>query len=822
MARLDGDKPCYGLALGTARVYPHRQHFGPPLPVSRCPGGVSKTRSSWGVCQLTLSQFTNVFNLYESKGQYRLGPRTAFLKHANRKLTSHPKTHLKVISPAPASSLALVVHGERKRRNSMEENKNIMKTKPADPTADQPNDGETDIDTAINDKCAEIRALLPEPARTASPSTSEQIAAAALNRRIAELEINSILLQLKNGKVCRRVLQQALKGTTYNDAELVPVILWCMFGRVQKGATLELVPAHRPDFPYQGNCREMSLRSLAAILKARYKQSLSYKQLRRIFAGLKRLKLLTNLRVPSQDKVSGKWTSRSSYFFQTNHWLEVLQLAKTTPKVMRGKKRTPKPSGLDQMVGPQHRVKVVSGAAAKPVAEPLVFCDKPSAQASPVFSLKGGGQQGLPGEVIELGAGVVAEGGPLLEASPAQQQKGPAAPAARIEQARKDNATFREAPAGYFSTLSEEDQADWNKLEPWEYLLTKTLDDKSKDGPGWRTTLYEDEGALTLKPRIPDCVVIEADQDYQLRGVWSIDRPAFIHLGPADLAIGDFVKRLTGCPLRFKDWEQAIRLTRLPVGDPCRLTLDNLILFAQAARNGVTSDSWSTVDNDGSPGMSYNVGTVIPELFAFDLAPYSNAMDLDDSDDDMFKEVLPFLYADRVKPKSLLSPDNAGKLLFNWATLWPAFCRRFDNKPRQSLAQLPAFQGPNPYTAFENLAELDRAVSFSRGVVRLLDDCYGVSNELTSLCHIQNFPGGVSALSQSTRATLHYVMLRLYTKAPQIWLDLERWMGAEVFAAAMPVKDLDRCRSFATAILRSRLEQLPQDYLSMKPTQFFS
>lgn len=44
----------------------------------------------------------------------------------------------------------------------MEENKNIMKTKPADPTADHPNDGETDIDTAINDKCAEIRALLPD------------------------------------------------------------------------------------------------------------------------------------------------------------------------------------------------------------------------------------------------------------------------------------------------------------------------------------------------------------------------------------------------------------------------------------------------------------------------------------------------------------------------------------------------------------------------------------------------------------------------------------------------------------------------------------
>ena len=120
-----------------------------------------------------------------------------------------------------------------------------------------------------------------------------------------------------------------------------------------------------------------------------------------------------------------------------------------------------------------------------------------------------------------------------------------------------------------------------------------------------------------------------------------------------------------------------------------------------------------------------------------------------------------------------------------------------------------------------DLEALDRAVCFSRSVVPVLGENLDVSNELTSLCHIQNFPGGVSALRQSTRATLHYVMLRLYTKAPQIWLDLERWMGTEVFAAAMPVKDLDRCRSFATASLRSRLEQLPQDYLSIKPTQSF-
>lgn len=37
-----------------------------------------------------------------------------------------------------------------------------MPTQATDPTAEQPNDGETDIDAAINAKRGEIRALLPE------------------------------------------------------------------------------------------------------------------------------------------------------------------------------------------------------------------------------------------------------------------------------------------------------------------------------------------------------------------------------------------------------------------------------------------------------------------------------------------------------------------------------------------------------------------------------------------------------------------------------------------------------------------------------------
>lgn len=659
-------------------------------------------------------------------------------------------------------------------------------------------------------------------ARTAAPSTSEQIATVVLNRRLAQLEVNQILLQLKNGKTCRRVLRQTLKGSTYNDAELVPTILWTMFGWALKSGSTEMVPACNPSVPYIGTYRDMSILKLHAILKKRYKSHPSYKQLKRIFKGLMKLQLVENhlVKTPAEK---GRWHTVSGFSIEVQNWSKVLTRTQITPAVQVGRKAAPKASVLDQSVKAYHRVKAVRkapGAAVKIEAKPLIFEASPRALPGPVLSDKGGAGSSLPGEQVVLPSEVGAI--PLLEASLAQQQKELAAPAARIEQAREDNATFREGPTQYFSALPEDDQNDWTKQEPWEYLLTQMLDTRTKDGPGWRTALYEDDGTVSLKPRIPDCLLIKPDQNSQLQGVLSVDHLTFIQLSPADLALGDFVKRLTGCPLRLKDWQQLVRLAHLPLGDPRRLTLDNLNLFVQAARGSCHTSSWSLCDTKDTAARELNVLTVVPELCAVDLKAYTGVVDPDGSDGDMLKTVLPFLHADRVKPKSLLSPDNAGKLLFNWETLWPSFCKRLGAKSRQLTTRLAGFSGPNPYAAPTDLAALDRAVRFSRGVVPVLGENLDVSNELTSLCHIQNFPGGVSALSQSARSALHYVMLRLYTKAPQIWLDLERWMGAEVFAAAMPVKDLDRCRSFATASLRSRLEQLPPDYLALKPTQFFS
>lgn len=52
------------------------------------------------------------------------------------------------------------------RKRGQTRNINIMTMQRTDPTVEQPNADESDIDTAINAKCVEIRALLPGLKRT--------------------------------------------------------------------------------------------------------------------------------------------------------------------------------------------------------------------------------------------------------------------------------------------------------------------------------------------------------------------------------------------------------------------------------------------------------------------------------------------------------------------------------------------------------------------------------------------------------------------------------------------------------------------------------
>ena len=89
-------------------------------------------------------------------------PQIDFQNVAHTASTDLHEANLRMISPALCPPCA---GGLRrvKRRNASEESSSIhiMTTQLGNSTTDQTNDDETDLDTAINDKCAEIRALLP-------------------------------------------------------------------------------------------------------------------------------------------------------------------------------------------------------------------------------------------------------------------------------------------------------------------------------------------------------------------------------------------------------------------------------------------------------------------------------------------------------------------------------------------------------------------------------------------------------------------------------------------------------------------------------------
>ena len=148
---------------------------------------------------------------------------------------------------------------------------------------------------------------------------------------------------------------------------------------------------------------------------------------------------------------------------------------------------------------------------------------------------------------------------------------------------------------------------------------------------------------------------------------------------------------------------------------------------------------------------------------------------------------------------ALLSPGNAGKLLFNWDKLWTAF--REHTGPNGSLdrSKLSGIHTPSEHYFPETVAELDRGVRLAWGAVPYLHEGLNLSKDLTPLAHIQRAPQGVRSLLPETRQTLNRIMLRIYTEAPHIWCDLERWMGTETFAAAMPVGNVESNRANARA-----------------------
>lgn len=631
----------------------------------------------------------------------------------------------------------------------------------------------------------------PEPSLTSI--INHEVLAHLAHLKVKQ-DINSILAQLKNGKTCRRVLQQILPGTTVNDAEFTPTILWCMFGT----SGPEAKPKH-PLFPYPDNRREMSLYDLEEVLKRTYRVSPSYGQLKRIFKGLKLAKLVTNILTPRTDK-SGQCKSTSYYEFNIENWKDILVTTNKTPEFKTGKKRGPKRSTLDSAVTERHRVKVKRcqknddktldasgspGAGGKPD-----FSASPWAEVKPVIPI-GNREGGSAPGVSELSAGST-----QLVASPAGQKKKQASPAVEI----CDFISQKEASSRLKARMNEEgpSYAPLPSNPGWQVHLEAVIEHKALNGENpddWQKSLYTPEegaDALTLKPRIPDCTVLVPDEQSDTCGVWSHAGP-FIRLNPADLETADLLERGTACPLRAQDWQHLVRLTHRKASDPNRLNKARLAALLRAFPD-IGSAITEMID-----GVQYDHGTLLPEVFGADRQQHELA--LTEFHDlvrvrrlDLY---LPYLHCDEASAKALLSPGNAGKLLFHWDELWTALCKCIDTQGWVDRSQLAGIKNEPAEMPGLTLAELDRGVSNATSAIPYLNHPIDLSHELTPLAYIQHAPQGVRSLLPETRKKLHYVMLTLYTSAPHIWCDLERWMGTESFAAAMPVLTVDACRASA-------------------------
>lgn len=620
-----------------------------------------------------------------------------------------------------------------------------------------------------------------------SEQAAPSIVAEEVFNHLAKLKVKQdiadVLAKIKNGVICRRVLTRVMPGITENDAEFIPTFLWIMFGT--RGANQQ--PEY-PEFPYPGNCREMSLLGLWRLLNKRYGKSASYMQLRRIFKALKQHKLVTNIKLPQQDPVSGKWTSTSHYRFNTENWQALLKESAKTPKFKTGKKRKLKRGNLDEVVTEAHKPRVKK--AGKVAQEPAVFSGKPCGEPNRVVSLQKGEAPVSPGVTDSA-----ARKSPLA-AAPAEPKKELTSSAAVLFEflSRKEASSQLKAKIEKEGPRYIPDSSN----PGWQILLEAVLDYKVTNGQlmeDWKTTLYNPEGGvtpLTLKPRIPDCTVLVPDEQSSTCGVWAHEG-AFIRLTPADLELGEFVTRVTGCPMRAQDWQQLARLSHRKATDPGGLTFTRLAALLQAFPDKV-SELLVKMD-----GKVYDHSTIVPEVFENN--SNQDAINRGAFHDHVRSEklagYLPFLHCADVSANALLSPGNAGKLLFNWDKLWTAFREHTGPSGSLNRRQLSGIHGPVRHIAPETVAELDRGVRLASRVLGYLHDGLDLSSELTPLAYIQHAPQGVYSLLPETRQKLHQLMLKLYLSTPHIWYDLERWMGAETFAAAMSVQDIAAFRATA-------------------------
>lgn len=687
-------------------------------------------------------------------------------------------------------------------------------------------------------------------ARTASPippQTVDELRASIDAEQLLRTEIANCLRQINsNSKRAGRFFGLVFKGISHNDREFVPVVLYEMFGLQQVRGKLTAVPMH-PEFDYQGRVRAMSRHQLYKLLQKYKAGYLSKKQLRRVFEGFEAKGLLTCTVIKGQDR-QGYWNTRVLYTFNLEAWYAVWEETRKTPRVRRGKSqiKTGKVSSLDKCVTKAHRpvfraVKkeaVISSAArVENQPKPLVFPGPPEALPGPVFSLKKG-----PAPSAASGRHVSsapASAGPCLRPLGREKEKGAAAPSGfpssfktvskSPAQARKGNRFPEDMPS-------------------WQIFLEGWLDSGSskKVGDNWREDLHllenPEKPELKLKPRTPDCLVNPVATPGNPRGVWSMQKE-FLPLTPAALELADLVERITGCPLRMKDWESLV--DQMSRSNFCRLTKDRLLLTIYAVVHsldmefGVSlSSNEQILETMRDPQLT--IFGVVPELQDANFGDYFYTLAMSDvyrTDADcegaaeQARKLLPFLHFRTASPLALLSPDNAGKLLAGWYGLY----QRLVSPPKRKLqpgGRLELWEKTEAQRSVEHATMAD----MSAPIYQLSPEDFGnillteVLGPLEEGCYSQTLywasvfafakQQGLARLAPAALNQLRKAALLIFCHAPNHWTELDNWLGGGFLQQVCPLSDWSAARESAQSRTRQMLvDRWELPYKDFKPSE---
>lgn len=675
-----------------------------------------------------------------------------------------------------------------------------------------------------------------------SPQSIAEIWGSIADEEHTRRAIDQALYALNgNSDRVERVFEKMFKGRTHQDRRFVAKIMRHMFGLKKQEGMVTSEPLH-PKFAYSGGRRYMSLKDLHRVLKGLRRGACpTLEQLRRIFDGFRGLGLITLVEFNPRDE-SGQFRKDASYRFNLDVWDRVWkEAAKPTPFKPPAKKRrrTGPTMDLREQGGGQVRRKPTQSTPTRAVVnDPQnaqtasserpentgAFTAPPSGLSAHCCSNYRGDVPDVPGTagVSSAGSGAVGKEGNIgssltedrADARLSSAKTTPASPASK-------GPCYVEVPGN----------------PKWQDFLTSWMWDFFKEG-NWEQDLYQDapEGKCPIKPRIPDCLVVSDPIPGRLLGVYDL-RQRHLPLTPAELELGDFVERASGCPLRLQDWK--LLHAQFNGKSHSRLTKDRLALVLFAA----CRQHWDSYQARWSGRDAIDILDVVPEMDARSFDAYSDLLthalvdDLatEDKHSGWLEDVLegvtsdwrgvkhkitwdfPFLSYTKVNPVALLAPDNAGRMLMAWLHYWRVLvCRLLpERRFRDAGGVTHEAWAPHQITQHgirdKRMPVVSVALDDLPTVLETACDTFrsGARYSQTDLwpAFKTAAKAGLENLSAEVRSRLTEVTLNIYTKTPHHWCDLDAHLGGDFMARLMPLRNLDQLRLIAQERTRAMLRQ---------------